>query len=112
MSRENPDQALLLLEQARSLETASNRRTFDTWRAEILSRTDRPDKACRIYRDLIASSSTDSGPQVALDAAETLLDNGHVDQAKRFLIQAHDLARSAQVRWIETQAKALLKAHY
>jgi tetratricopeptide (TPR) repeat protein len=112
MQRENPDQALQLLDQARTLGTVANRRAFDTWRAEILSRTDRPDEAERIYHDLVATSSTDSGPQVALDGAETLLDNGHLDQAKALLILARDLARAARVRWVEEQAGAHLKTHF
>ena len=92
MQREKPQEALDWLEQARSLGPASSRATFDTWRAEILSRTGRPDLASRIYDELVSSSA--SSPQVALDAAETLLDNGHLDQARDFLGRALKLARS------------------
>ena len=78
---------------------------FDTWRAEILARTGRPAEAAEIYKGLVSSSS--SAPQVALDAAETLLDNNHRSHARPFLAQARELARSAGVRWVEDRVKAL-----
>ena len=108
MQREKPQEALDWLEQARSLGPASSRATFDTWRAEILSRTGRPDLASRIYDELVSSSA--SSPQVALDAAETLLDNGHFDQARDFLGRALKLARSARVPWVEDMANHHLKS--
>ena len=108
MQRSNPAEALDWLDQARSLGTEASRRSFDTWRAEILSRTGRPDEAARIYHDLVASAS--SAPQVALDAAETFLDNGHHDQARTFLRRARDLARTAQVTGVEDLANRHLKA--
>ena len=95
MQREKPQEALDWLEQARTLGSDSSRRTFDTWRAEILSRTGRPAEASRIYDELVASSA--SSPQVALDAAETFLDNGHFDQARDFLHRARSLARTAEL---------------
>ena len=108
MQRENPQEALDWLEQARTLGSDSCRRTFDTWRAEILSRTGRPDLASRIYDELVSSSAS-SSPQVALDAAETLLDNGHLEQARDFLGRALNLARSARVPWVEDMANHHLK---
>ena len=108
MQREKPQEALDWLEQARTLGSDSSRRAFDTWRAEILSRTGRPDLASRIYDELVSSSA--SSPQVALDAAETLLDNGHFDQARDFLGRALKLARSARVPWVEDMANHHLKS--
>ena len=108
MQRGKPQEALDWLEQARSLGPASSRPTFDTWRAEILSRTGRPEEASRIYDELVSSSA--SSPQVALDAAETLLDNGHFDQARDFLGRALKLARSARVPWVEDMANHHLKS--
>jgi len=108
MQRENPQEALDWLEQARTLGSDSNQRTFDTWRAEILSRTGRPDLASRIYDELVSSSA--SSPQVALDAAETLLDNGHLEQARDFLGRALKLARSARVPWVEDMANHHLQS--
>ena len=109
MQRGNPQEALDWLEQARTLGSESSRRTFDTWRAEILSRTGRPDEASRIYDELVSSSAS-SSPQVALDAAETLLDNGHLEQARDFLGRALNLAGSARVPWVEDMANHHLKS--
>ncbi len=102
-----PQDALEWLDQARTLSPDSSRHTFDTWRAEILSRTGRPDLASRIYDELVSASA--SSPQVAIDAAETLLDNGHYDQAREFLDRARTLARSAGVSWVEAMANHHLK---
>jgi tetratricopeptide (TPR) repeat protein len=109
MKRGDAGQALESLDRARTLGTDELRHRFDTWRAEILARTGRPVEAATIYRELIASSP--ASPQVALDAAETLLDNGHTPLARRFLTQARDLARSAGVRWVEAQAERLIETH-
>jgi tetratricopeptide (TPR) repeat protein len=108
--RGNPGEALSWLDQARSLGPQTSRNTFDTWRAEILSRTGRPDEAAQIYQKLIASAP--SAPQVALDAAETLLDNGHRQHARGFLDRACDLARAARVSWVENQAMRHLDVHF
>jgi tetratricopeptide (TPR) repeat protein len=110
MQRGKPREALDWLEQARTLGSDSSRRTFDTWRAEILSRTGRPEEASRIYDELVSSSPSASSPQVALDAAETLLDNGHLDQARDFLGRARQFARNAGVRWVEDMANYHLKS--
>jgi hypothetical protein len=45
---------------------------------------------------------------LALDAAETLLDNGHLDQARSLLATARDLACSTGRRGVEQRAQALL----
>lgn len=58
------------------------------------------------YRDLIRPDG--AGALLALDAAETLIDNGHLDQAKPVLDTARDLARSTGRRWIERRAQDLL----
>ena len=106
MQRGHSEEALELLARARSLGTEDHHRCrFDTWRAEILARTGRPAEAAEIYKSLVSSSS--SAPQVALDAAETLLDNNHRSHARPFLAQARELARSAGVRWVEDRVKAL-----
>jgi predicted Zn-dependent protease len=110
MGQGNPQQALELLTQARDLGSEQNRRSFDTWRAEILALTNKVEQAGRIYRDLIASAPAESAPRVALDAAETLLDNGHGHEAKRLLAQALDLARATHMPWVENHARALLES--
>ncbi len=108
IQRGNNDEALDWLLQAGSLGSDSTRQTFDTWRAEIFSRTGRPDLAARIYDGLVKSSA--SSPQVALDAAETLLDNRHFDHARSFLERARDLAQSAGITWIQGMASHHLKS--
>jgi hypothetical protein len=45
---------------------------------------------------------------LALDAAETLLDNGHFDRAQSLLHTARNLARSIGRRGIELRAQSLL----
>ena len=52
---------------------------FATWRAEILARAGRPDAALVVYRQILA---THPDAATALDAAETLLDNGHDDDGQ------------------------------
>jgi tetratricopeptide (TPR) repeat protein len=108
MQRGTPAEALSWLDQAHALGSVATRRSFDTWRAEILSRTGRPDEAARIYQKLVASAP--SAPHVALDAAETLLDNGHNEQARAFLKSACDLARTARVPVVEDLAIRHLKS--
>lgn len=65
-------------------------------------------KRQRIYNELVSLSP--SGPQVALDAAETLIDNGHLDQARDFLERASALAKSAGVPWVEDMANHHLES--
>jgi tetratricopeptide (TPR) repeat protein len=103
-----PQEALKWLEQGRTLGSDLNRRTFDTWRAEILSRTGRPEEASRIYDQLVTSA--DSRPQIALDAAETFMDNGHLDQARDFLRRAQRLAKTARLDWVFDLANNHLKS--
>lgn len=108
--RGDTGEALAWLDQARTLATEPARRTFETWRAEILSRTGRPDEAVRVYQALLKSSPL--APQVALDAAETLLDNGHHQHARGFLDSARELAREARMPWVENLADRHLTTHY
>ncbi len=99
MQRGNPAEALGWLDRARTLGTEASWQTFDIWRAEILARTGRPQEASRIYQDLVALDPS-TAPQVALDAALTLLDNGHATQAGDFLKRACDLARDRPDSWV------------
>ncbi len=103
MKGSHAGEALAYLEQARALGSATSRPTFDTWRAEIYTRTGRPDLAASIYETLVLDSV--SAPQVALDAAETFLDNGHLAEARAFLDRARELARDSHVPWVESLAQ-------
>jgi hypothetical protein len=57
----------------------------------VLARTGDPDAAVRTYRALLDQGPPDAA--LALDAAETLLDNGHVERLGPLLRLAVDLAR-------------------
>ena len=98
MHRKDPARALSWLEQAGTGASETLRAAFDTWRAEILARTQRPEAAAELYRELVLRSSL-TPPQTCLDAGETLIDNGHFDQAREFLLQALNLARAGQLSW-------------
>jgi tetratricopeptide (TPR) repeat protein len=102
MQRRDTSQALTWLEQARDGAGEALRRSFDTWRAEILARCRRPEAAAQIYRELVEGSS--SPAQTCLDAGETLLDQGHREHARGFLTQARDLARSENLPWVDKLA--------
>jgi hypothetical protein len=49
------------------------------------------------------------GAAIALDAAETMLDNGHRQDAESLLRTARDLAQRSGRRWIERRANQLLE---
>jgi hypothetical protein len=80
--------------------------TLDVWRAELLARAGDGDAALRAYRTLVRPDA--AGAALALDAAETLLDNGHLEQAHSLVAIARDLARSTGRHWIEHRAQAIL----
>jgi hypothetical protein len=72
MQHGKPREALNWLEQARTLGSDTSRRTFDTWRAEILSRSGRPEEASRIYGDLVGTSA--SSPQRRMSLKDLSVD--------------------------------------
>ncbi len=80
-------------------------RKYTTWRAEVQARAGRPDAALVVYRQLIES---EPDPAIALDAAETLLDNGHDDQAQTLARVALELARQVGDDVLADRAKAML----
>lgn len=102
----SPDAALSQIDRARSMADAATVGTLDVWRAEILARFDRPDEAASVYRGLIRSDA--AGAAIALDAALTLIDNQHLDQARPLLHRARDLARAFGRPWIARHAQALI----
>ena len=91
MAKNDPDAALHWIDQACPLADARTAAVLEVWRAEILSRAGRPDAALSAYRGLIGSGDPAAGAVMALDAAETLIDNGHIDQARSLLDTARDL---------------------
>jgi hypothetical protein len=106
MSGGDCDAALGSIDRVRPAAVASTAATLDIWRAEILARIGRADETMHLYRGLIRPDA--AGAALALDAAETLLDNGHLDQARSLLATARDLARATGRRWIEERARELL----
>jgi hypothetical protein len=106
MSRNDYDGALTWIEHARPMFSGETEATLDVWRAEILARAGRPESALPIYLRLIKPGSA-TGAALALDAAETMLDNGHLDQAESLLISARDLARTTGQRWIERRVQQM-----
>ncbi len=105
MSRDDYDGALSWIEQAKSMADVKTAATLDVWHAEILARAGRPQAALSVYLRLIEPDA--AGAALALDAAETMLDNGHRDQAETLLTAARDLAHRSRRRWIERRVQQL-----
>ena len=109
MSAGETESALALLDRAIALVSDTPaRRTFSTWSAEILSRAGAPDSAAETYRRLVETADPSQAAAVALDAAETLLDNAHTAHAIPFLIDARDRARTSGDRATLARAEQLL----
>lgn len=89
----DPELALDWLRRAGPVVDARHARTFAVWSAEIHARTARPDRALAIYEDLLGRP--DAGAALALDGAETLLDNGYPGQAVPLLLEAQAQARAS-----------------
>jgi hypothetical protein len=100
------DAALDWIDRVRPAADAATAATLDLWHAEILARAGHAEAALHVYRSLIRPDA--AGAASALDAAETLLDNGHLDQARSLLFTACDLARATGRRGIGHRAQALL----
>ncbi len=112
MSANDPEAALTSLERAIGLiDDIPAQRTFATWSAEILSRTGAPDSAADTFRRLVAQAEPSRAAAVALDAAETLLDNGHTALATEFLLEARDRAYDSGDQATLARAEALLGSH-
>ncbi len=92
MSQQRFDSALAWIERARNMADPQTGNKLDIWRAEILTRAGRPESARSIYLDLVTVDA--AGALLALDGAETLIDNGHLDQAESLLITAQRPGRS------------------
>ncbi|MGP0064664.1 MAG: hypothetical protein ACLQGP_13835 [Isosphaeraceae bacterium] len=108
LSGDDFDAALRRIDQARPLGKPGTARTLEIWRAEILARAGRPDEALSVYHDLIRSESPAAAAALALDGAETLIDNGHLPEGRGLLETARELARSAGLRWIDRRAQETL----
>jgi tetratricopeptide (TPR) repeat protein len=106
MKEGDPDAAIDWIDRARPLADAPTAEMLDIWRAEILARAGRADDAVRIYRSLVPSDAR--GGAIALDGAETLIDNGHLDEAGPLLHAARELALVNGLLWTVRRAEDLL----
>ena len=88
-----------------AIHSGRDKRKFITWRAEILARTGQPDSALLVYRQILEEFPDAA---TALDAAETMLDNGHDDQSRTLAAVALELAREAGHDLLANQAEGML----
>lgn len=102
----DPEAALGWLDRWKDHVPAAQAQTLTVWSAELHARSGRPDAALAAYQSLLGTS--DAGAELALDGAETLLDNGHPEQALPLLREAQVRARSAGDRAMERAAARLL----
>lgn len=108
MNAHEADAALEWLDQARELNAGRDRRTFDVWSAEILARTGDPEGAVEQYEQVLAQDPGNAA--LALDAAETLLDNGYPAHALPLLDRALERARRSGDRSLAERAERLRQA--
>ena len=108
MAAGQPEAALDWLDRALALEPGPSRgqRTFAIWRAEVQARSGDPEAAMKTYQGLLDAAPADAA--LALDAAETLLDNGYEGHALSLLRQAQDQARQAGDSITAERARALI----
>lgn len=96
MAVDDASRALVAMDQARTSADPATAEILGVWRAEVLSRSGRPDEALATYQTMV--SADPRGAAIALEGAETLLDNGHADQALRLLHVARYLGGEWTVR--------------
>ncbi|MDR3632806.1 MAG: tetratricopeptide repeat protein [Isosphaeraceae bacterium] len=108
LSAGHADEALHWLDQARSFNSGRDRRTFDVWSAEIRARSGDPEGAVDLYQRLLAHDPENA--RLALDAAETLLDNGYVNHARPLLDRAQQIAGRQDDSALVERARSLLEA--
>ncbi len=84
LASDNPRAALDWLEQVRGKATGPDRRTLDTWMAEVLVRIGEPDAALDVYQSIVADHDADRYAVIdlALGGVETLADGGHPTHAE------------------------------
>jgi len=109
LAEDDVDLALEWIDRAVAVDSAvhggRDAEKFTIWRAEVLSRAGRPDAALVVYRQLIEAHPD---AELALDGAETLLDNGHDDGARTLAGVALALAREIGDEELADRAEAIL----
>jgi hypothetical protein len=102
----DPEAALGWLTTALTGADEASARTFTIWSAEIHARTGSPAAALRAYHDVL--ERPDAEAALALDGAETLLDNGYPDEALPLLLEARTRAVESGDRETLRKAEVLL----
>jgi tetratricopeptide (TPR) repeat protein len=108
LARDSTSGALERIDRAQVVDQAltggRDRRNFEIWRAEVFVRVGQAEEAIRVYQALIDESPD---PWLAIDAAETLLDAGLVDEGQAIARQALELAGALGDAEVIERAKAL-----
>lgn len=102
------EQAFQWLEQAGGFVRDKHRRTLAIWTAELHARTGSPEAALGIYQGLLEQPDSDAA--LALDGAETLLDNNAPEHAIPLLQSSHHLAIQEGREDLRARAAALIHA--
>lgn len=102
-----PDRALAWLDRAQEVAGGPHLQTFAVWSAEVNARTGRPQAALDIYQELLERSGATAA--LALDGAETLLDNGYADHALPLLLEARSRGLASGDRGVVETSDLLLK---
>jgi len=107
------DDAFRLIDQAieidQEFQAGRSRKIFTLWRAEMFARIKEPDKAVRVYEELIEDA--ESAVWVAIEGAATLLNHGHVLQGRRLAEMARELAIEQGDSWAVREAEELLPGY-
>ena len=74
-----------------ALDDGRDRKTYETWRAEVYVRVGEPQRALQVYRAMVQDPPD---PALALDAADTLLDAGFEVEAREMAQVALELGES------------------
>ena len=89
-----PSRAIEVIRRASSVtDDPRLRRTLTLWSAEVYARSGRPTEALAAYRSLVEQSGPDERVEVAIDGAETLLDNDLPEEARALLVEVDRQAR-------------------
>ena len=112
LSEDDPVAAVAHLDRAVVVDTALHAgrdlRHFMTWRAEVFARAGRPEAAMLAYRKVFELAPDDHMARTMLDAAETMLDNGHDNHAERLARLAVQRAHASGDRASAEKAEMLI----
>jgi tetratricopeptide (TPR) repeat protein len=107
MARQDIRAAIDTIERSIPWTIRSETNILKIWQAEILARSSQPAAAFKIYSDLLKHDPPN--PLLALDAAETMLDNNHIPHAESLLETTIAIAVTQNRPGINHQATRLLE---